>query len=149
MDDVSLMYSDHRLMIVKVNTSITSFIVVVGHAEHSQQYEKACSWWPRFKQQLMPYKDQAMVVCIDANAQAPADGNDCFGGHGLVGSSRTTTLMVETLQDLELWAPATWDSHISPGADLGTYCYEEDAPHVRIDYVLAGGGIASSSSGKV
>ena len=128
--------AEPRLLIVKYRGQLGELCFLVAHAPHTAaDLLERQQWWGRLQKQFSTnVGGLECVVFIDANATAPCEATQSFGGLTWDHPNKNTPLFEEFVTQNGLFAPSTFeDLQYGPPE---TWTHSATGKKSRIDYVL-------------
>eukprot|EP00438_Fugacium_kawagutii_P025126 Skav230799 [mRNA] locus=scaffold312:191033:197728:+ [translate_table: standard] len=134
---LTVIYSSHRILIVKYDTVMWQSIFVAAHAphEHTTQQERA-QFWQQLHDLLHPFAKWPIITAIDANGRTGTCPDQHIGSYQSEEENQNGHALRIFASRLQLFAPCTFQecSADNPETPGGTWKCKDQ--WYRIDYVL-------------
>ena len=131
---ISVVASDHELLIARVWYGSLDILVTVAHAPHTGRPQAEVeAFWTSLRSVLPPYlQAKDMLVLVDANARVGSRISNAIQGHHAEEENGNGACFHEFLIASHLWVPSTFSSfHMGPG-HTWTHAAGNQS---RIDYI--------------
>eukprot|EP00439_Symbiodinium_sp_Y106_P040852 s3300_g5.t1 len=129
--DVNVLHSDERLIVLKIQKSAWSCVLLSGHYPHAGRMPERRNFLRRLTCLL-----KGLHASIIIDGRPPADYDYVTGGLQFGEVDEAGRQAAETLQTTGLWLPATFEAlHTGPSA---TFQHVNGQEH-RLDFIAIGG----------
>ena len=133
-DDVALIASDPRFLILRLKTALVHAIIIAGHAPHTgAAASDLARWWEDLAQHIPSRYDLwPRVLLVDANARVGSEPCQHIGPHQAEGGNGKEEAFVQFVRKQGLFLPATFPAcHFGDG---GTWRHAQGT-WSRNDYI--------------
>ena len=133
-DDVALIASDPRFLILRLKTALVHTIIIAGHAPHTgAAASDLARWWEDLAQHIPSRYDLwPRVLLVDANARVGSEPCQHIGPHQAEGGNGKEEAFVQFVRKQGLFLPATFPACHS--GDGGTWRHAQGT-WSRNDYI--------------
>ena len=133
-NDLHILHSTSRRLIVKIETSWLRLVVAVCHAPSSSTFEEATQYWNATTAAIpKKYKQWPLIALCDANARVGSVTSQAIGSQGEEEQNPPGEALHQWILEQDMIIPQTFpEFHVGPNA---TWQHSKGAV-ARLDYVI-------------